>query len=129
MADTDHLFTEFLASHREGLTDHELAGNFRDLIAAVTRIRKGGKLTLTITASATGDMVVLTEQIKVDLPKEPTEPKSYFLHEGWPTRDNPTQLKLVRPDGAAPGNFVIGARTTDPIRAAAEWLAGDDSDG
>lgn len=48
------MFMDFLREHRSGLTHSELTDALKELVAAVTEERKGGKITLTITVKPLG---------------------------------------------------------------------------
>lgn len=91
----EQTFTDWLSEHRNGLAEADLADALRAVVDAVTRHRKPGKLTLTISLKPKGDTVFVTDQIVTKLPQPDPDEKAYFVApDGTLTRRNPLQPSL-----------------------------------
>lgn len=91
-------FPDVLQEHRKGRLVAELGEQLNALVEAVTTIGKGGTLTLKLNvkpATKASDMVLVTDEIKVDLPKPDAEASLFYVDgDANLTRHNPTQPDL-----------------------------------
>jgi hypothetical protein len=91
------MFTDFLRDHRSGVTHDDLSEALAELVQAVVRERKVGKLVFTITVKPFGkdDGLEVAAAIKLDPPKEtPGTSIFYPTPEGDLSRRNPNQQEL-----------------------------------
>lgn len=91
-------FIDWLAQHRNGLLDVDLADSFKAVVNAVRATGKPGTVTLVLKVEPTkGEMLAVSDTIST---KEPVanEARLYYLDfDGSLTRDNPLQPKLIIP--------------------------------
>jgi hypothetical protein len=102
-SDQQRRFTDWLAEHRNGLADADLADALRDLAEACARTGKNGTLTLTLKVSPKGDMLAIADTLGVKLPTEVEERLYWVDLAGNLTRNHPLQPTLTTPDGGDPG--------------------------
>ncbi len=89
------MFSEWLATHRDGELDQELSIAFRDVVAAVTTHEKKGLVVLKIVVDPNnGNVVILTPDVDAKIPV-PARPKAiYFVDaEGYIHRTDPYQQR------------------------------------
>lgn len=88
------LFSQFIAGHRNGVADVDIAERLAELVEACARSGKSGRLTLTLTVAPQGDMVVVADDVKTTAPKE-SHGKAYWIGaDGTLTTRNPLQPEL-----------------------------------
>lgn len=95
-------FVDWLAQHRNGVLDVDLADAFAEVVNAVIATGKAGSVTLTLKVDTTkGDMLAVTDVIAAKVP-EINEARLYWRDlDGTLTRDNPLQPKLVLPPSSS----------------------------
>lgn len=82
-------FTDWLADHRAGVLDLDLAEAFADVVDAVGRTGKNGTVTLTLKVSKQGEMFAVVETVAAKIP-EVVDPRLYFRDlDGQLTRNDP----------------------------------------
>lgn len=95
----DRSFSAFLAEHRNGRTDAELADHLRDLIAGVKDTEKAGKLTLVVNVKPNGrggGSVTVSTSVKVSSPEAAPEASLYYVDDNHNlSRRDPRQLSLT----------------------------------
>lgn len=91
-------FAAILQEHRKGRLHSELGEKLNELVEAVQTLGKGGSLTLKLQIKPSGkgsDMVIVSDDIKVDLPKLESEPGWFFIDSDKNlVRHNPSQPDL-----------------------------------
>jgi hypothetical protein len=88
------LFTDWLAEHRNGLADADLAAALRDLAEACALTGKSGSLAFTIKITPQGDMLAVNDTLTVKIP-EIREARLYWVNlAGDLTRNNPMQPEI-----------------------------------
>lgn len=101
MADDDgrtiRPFADFLRDQNKGKTHDELSTALNDLVNAVTLHEKGGTLTLKIEVKpmekGTGDVLLVTDDITVKMPKAKRKPSVFFPDaDGNLRRNDPNQM-------------------------------------
>lgn len=141
-------FTEWLASHRNGVADAELSDLLEEVVTAVARSSKknaSGSLTVKFKFRAEGDMVAITDVVSSSVPDE-TEPRFYYVAvDGSLSRNNPLQrmpwAKLAEAaiarnaiertpggSGRARGKDVVAARSRARLNSARRARADADRD-
>ena len=90
-------FIKFLQEHRGGATHEEISDHIRDLVAAVTDERKGGKITITVEIKpiGKGDGLEVGVDVKATLPKVKPGVSIFFAtHDNNLQRQDPRQSNL-----------------------------------
>lgn len=113
-------FADFLREQNKGKTHDELSTALNDLVNAVTLHEKGGTLTLKIEVKPMekggGDVLLVTDEITVKMPKPKRKPSVFFPDaDGNLRRNDPNQMSFDTLTG------IDGERDTD----ARERAAGD----
>lgn len=94
-------FSEFIAQHRNGVADADIAEALANLAEKCARLGKSGSLTLTLKVSPQGDMLGIADTLTVKAPNA-TEERLYWLDlAGRLTRNNPLQPQLPLNETAA----------------------------
>lgn len=90
-------FIKFLQEHRGGATEDEISEQIRDLVAAVSDERKGGKITITVEVKPIGksDGFEVGVDIKASLPKVKPGVSIFFATpDNCLTRQDPRQQTM-----------------------------------
>jgi len=89
-------FAAWLQDHQRGSTHAALTDGLHDLIEAVGRLQKEGKLVLTITAKPVGAFQVMVgEEVVLKEPKETRAPSIYFYDDAHNlVRDDPNAMQF-----------------------------------
>lgn len=93
-------FSTWLAQHRRGELDAEIAVALADIATAAQQTGKAGAVTIVLTVKPNpGDSVVLVDEVKVKRP-EPSRPAAiYYLgDDGRLQRDDPAQAAFFGED-------------------------------
>lgn len=94
-------FNGFLAEQRRGLTHAELSERLSELVNACIEHGKVGALTLTLKVRPTGDMVEITDSIRVKVPEGERSASLFFVTADGVSRQNPNQPELPLRDALA----------------------------
>lgn len=101
-------FIRFLQEHRGGATHDEISDQIRDLVAAVTDERKGGKITITmaIKPMGKGDGLEISVESKAAPPKQSPGVSIFFATpendlQRQDPRQNSLELREVAPASIA----------------------------
>lgn len=88
-------FADWLAAHRNGLLDVDVAEAFAEVVEGAIQTGKPGSLTLTLKVSTQGDMVAVTDVIAAKVPVVQDARLYWRGLDGQLTRDNPMQPSLL----------------------------------
>jgi hypothetical protein len=93
----DPTFADFIATHKNGVTNADITDLWRELNDAVGRIGKSGALTITLKVNKQGDMIGVVDDIKVKLPNVAEERLYWVDANGNLTQRHPLQPSLPDP--------------------------------
>lgn len=91
---TTRPFADLLRDLNRGRTHNEISLAVQDVVAAVVDTGKAGTVTLTIKFEQAGDMIVLSDDVKIKKPQSRTSSMFYVDAEYNLRRDNPMQDTL-----------------------------------
>lgn len=98
--ETQQFFSTFLAQHRRGELDAEIAVALIEVTDAATATGKNGAVTITLTVkpNSGSDSVVLVDEVKVKVPQPDRAAAIYYIGEdGQLQRNDPAQSDLFGP--------------------------------
>lgn len=100
MDDNELYFSSFLAQHRRGELDAEIAVGLGEVTRAAQETGKPGQIiiTLTVKANPNSDSVVLVDEVKLKVPQASRAAAIYYIGpDGQLQRNDPAQADLFEP--------------------------------